>query len=64
MEKMSPGELIFRIILAIILPPLAILGLRNVGCGTFALMCLLTLFCFLPGQIAALVLVIKEYSAE
>lgn len=63
-EKMSPVELVFRILLAIILPPVALMGLKNVGCGTLVLMCVLTLFFWLPGQIAALVLVIKEYTTE
>lgn len=59
---MSPSELIFRIILALIFPPLGIIGLRNVGCGTLLLLLILTCFFFLPGQIAAIVLIVQEYN--
>ena len=58
---MSPAELIFRIILALIFPPLAVLGLRGVGCGTLLLLFILTLCVWVPGQVAAIVLVVKEY---
>ena len=58
---MSPAELIFRIILALIVPPLAVLGLRDVGCGTLLLLFILTLCVWVPGQVAAIVLVVKEY---
>lgn len=58
---MSPAELIFRIILALIFPPLAVLGLRDVGCGTLLLLFILTLCVWVPGQVAAIVLVVKEY---
>lgn len=60
---MSPAELVFRIIIAVFCPPVSVLGLQNVGCGTFLLLVLLTLFGVLPGQIAALVLIISQYSA-
>lgn len=59
---MAPSELIFRIILAIIFPPLGILGLPRVGCGTLLLLLLLTCLGLLPGQIAALVLILQEYN--
>lgn len=60
---MSPFELIFRIILALFFPPLGIIGLRNVGCGTLLLLLLLTLcFFWVPGQIVAIVLIVREYS--
>ena len=58
---MSPGELVFRIILALICPPISVLGLQGVGCGTLLLLVLLTLIGYLPGQIVAIVLIVKEY---
>ena len=58
---MSPGEMVFRIILALICPPLGAIGLRGVGCGTLLLLVLLTLIGFVPGLIAAIVLIVKEY---
>lgn len=58
---MSPGELVFRIILALICPPISVLGLQGVGCGTFLLLVLLTLIGYLPGQIVAIVLIVNEY---
>jgi uncharacterized membrane protein YqaE (UPF0057 family) len=61
---MSPAELVLRILLALVLPPLGVIGLKDVGCGTFALMCVLTLFFWVPGQIAAIVLIVKEYSSS
>lgn len=60
---MSPAELIFRIILALLFPPLGAIGLNNVGCGTLLLLFILTLLGFVPGQIAAIVLIIKEYAS-
>ena len=59
---MTPGELIIRILLGLLCPPLGIIGMRRVGCGTLLLMCLLTLCFFLPGQIVALLLIVHEYS--
>ena len=59
---MSPFELILRIILALFFPPLGIIGLRNVGCGTLLLLLLLTLCFWVPGQIVAIVLIVREYS--
>ena len=38
---MSPAELVFRIILALLLPPLGAIGLPGVGCGTLLLLFLL-----------------------
>ena len=58
---MSPGELVFRIILALICPPVSVLGLQGVGCGTLLLLVLLTLIGYLPGQIVAIVLIVREY---
>lgn len=58
---MSPGELVFRIILALICPPVSVLGLQGVGCGTLLLLVLLTLIGYLPGQIVAIVLIVNEY---
>lgn len=59
---MTPSELIFRIILALLFPPFGIIGLRNVGCGTLLLLFLLTLLFFVPGQIVAIVLIVQEYN--
>ena len=59
---MSPGEFVFRVILALICPPISVLGLNNVGCGTVLLLLLLTFLGFLPGLIVAIVLLVKEYS--
>ena len=58
---MSPCELVFRIIFALLCPPLSVLGLRDVGCGTLLMLFILTLIGYLPGQIAAIVLIVKEY---
>jgi uncharacterized membrane protein YqaE (UPF0057 family) len=59
---MSPAELVFRIILALLLPPLGIIGLPGVGCGTLLLLILLTCLVWVPGQIVAIVLIVKEYT--
>ncbi|MBO4489765.1 MAG: YqaE/Pmp3 family membrane protein [Lentisphaeria bacterium] len=59
---MTPSELIFRIILALLFPPLGIIGLPNVGCGTLLLLLLLTCLFFIPGQIVAIILIAQEYS--
>lgn len=48
---------IFRVILAIILPPLAVL---DKGCGSIIITLLLTLFGWVPGVIAALVILNKQ----
>ena len=59
---MSPAELVLRILLASLLPPVSVIGLKDVGCGTFILMCILTLFFWVPGLIAACTLIVSEYS--
>ena len=59
---MSPAELVFRIILALLCPPLGVIGLPGVGCGTRLLLILLTCLGFVPGQIVAIVLIAKEYA--
>lgn len=58
---MGAPELIVRILLALILPPLGIIGLRGVGCGTFLLLTLLTLCFWVPGQVVAIIMIAKEY---
>ena len=59
---MTPSALILRIILALICPPLGVLGLNNTGCGTLLLLLLLTLLFFVPGQIVAIFLIVQEYN--
>ncbi len=59
---MGVGELIFRILLALILPPLGVIGLPGVGCGALLLLTLLTILFWLPGQIVAIVLIVSEYN--
>ena len=61
---MSPAELILRIIIALILPPLGIIGLKDVGCGTFLLLSVLTLLFWLPGQIVAIFMILKDYNTS
>jgi len=61
---MSPSEMIFRVILALIFPPLGIIGLRNVGCGTLLLLLILTCFFLVPGQIVAIILIVQEYNRQ
>ena len=58
---MEAPELILRIVLALLLPPLGIIGLPNVGCGTFLLLVLLTIFFWVPGQVVAIIMIAKEY---
>ena len=58
---MSSAELIVRILVALLLPPLGVIGLRDVGIGTFLLLVLLTMLFWLPGQIVAIVMIVKEY---
>lgn len=48
---------IFRVILAIIFPPLAVLGK---GCGSIIIVFLLTLCGWVPGVIAALIILNKK----
>ena len=59
---MGVSELIFRILLALILPPLGVIGLPGVGCGALLLLALLTILFWLPGQIVAIVLIVSEYN--
>ncbi len=59
---MSPAGLTLRLVLAFLCPPLGVIGLNGVGCGTLLLLFLLTLLFYLPGQIAAIVMIIQEYS--
>jgi len=47
----------FRVILAIILPPLAVL---DKGCGSIIIVSLLTLCGWVPGVIAALIILNKN----
>ena len=61
---MSPSELIFRIILAVLFPPLGIIGMRNVGCGTLLLLLILTLLVYVPGLVAAIFLIMQEYNRQ
>ena len=59
---MSVIELICRIILALIFPPLGLIALPHHGCGTFLLVLLLTLLFYVPGQVAAIVIIASDYS--
>lgn len=59
---MSPAGLVLRVILALCFPPISVIGMQGVGCGTILLLCLLTLIGFLPGTVAAMILIVKEYS--
>ena len=59
---MSVIELICRIILALIFPPLGLIALPRHGCGTFLLVLLLTLLFYVPGQVAAIVIIASDYS--
>lgn len=47
---------LLRVILAIIFPPLAV---ADKGCGSFLIVFLLTLICWVPGVIGALVILNK-----
>jgi len=62
--KMSPAELIIRILLALFCPPLSVIGLRDVGLGTIILMIILTCCGWLPGQIAAFILLFRDYNTS
>ena len=44
---------LLRVILAIIFPPLAVV---DKGCGSFLIVLLLTLLCWIPGVLAALII--------
>jgi len=62
--QMAPGELVIRILLAVFLPPLSVIGLKGVGLGTIILMIILTCFAWLPGQIAAFILLFRDYNSR
>lgn len=55
-------ELIVRIVLALIFPPLGLIALPRHGCGTFLLVLLLTLCFYVPGQIVAIVIIASDFS--
>ena len=59
---MSTLELIVRVALALFFPPLGIIGLDGVGCGTLLLVLLLTVLGVLPGQIVAIIMIAGEYN--
>jgi len=61
---MGTLELIVRVILALFLPPLGILGLKDVTCGSLLLVCLLTAFFWVPGQIVAIIMIAGDYSRK
>ncbi len=48
---------LLRAIIAILFPPLAVV---DKGCGSFLIVFILTLFGWIPGVIAALIIVNKE----
>jgi uncharacterized membrane protein YqaE (UPF0057 family) len=48
---------VFRVILAIIFPPLSII---DKGCGSFLIVLILTLLGWLPGVLAALIILNKR----
>ena len=48
---------VLRVILAIIFPPLAVIGH---GCGSFLIVLILTLLGWVPGVIAALIILNKN----
>ena len=62
--KMAPAELIVRILLALFLPPLSVIGLKGVGLGTIILMIILTCLAWVPGQIAAFFLLFRDYNSN
>lgn len=53
-----------RILLAVFLPPLSVIGLKGVGLGTIILMIILTCFAWVPGQIAAFILLFRDYNSK
>ena len=59
---MSVFELIIRIFLALLFPPLGLIALPKHGCGTFLLVLVLTLLFYVPGQIAAIIIIASDYS--
>ena len=48
---------VFRVILAIIFPPLSVI---DKGCGSFLIVLILTLLGWIPGVIGALIILNKE----
>ena len=56
-EDVAAGMSLGRVILAIIFPPLAVLGY---GCGSILIVFLLTLLGWVPGVIAALVILNRD----
>ena len=62
--QMAPAELIIRILLALVLPPLSVIGLKGVGLGTIILMIILTCCAWVPGQIAAFFLLFRDYNSN
>ncbi|MBL4888317.1 MAG: YqaE/Pmp3 family membrane protein [Flavobacteriaceae bacterium] len=48
---------IFRVVLAIIFPPLSVL---DKGCGSFIIVFILTILGWIPGVIAALIILNKD----
>ncbi len=48
---------VFRVILAIIFPPLSVI---DKGCGSFLIILILTLLGWIPGVIGALIILNKE----
>ena len=62
--QMAPGELVIRILLAVFLPPLGVIGLKDVGCGTIILMVILTCFAWVPGVVAAFFLLFRDYNSK
>ncbi len=45
---------VFRVLLCIILPPLAVI---DKGCGSLLIVCILTLLGWIPGMIGALIII-------
>ena len=62
--QMAPGELVIRVLLAVLLPPLSVIGLKDVGCGTIILMVILTCVAWVPGGIAAFILLFRDYNSK
>ena len=62
--QMAPGELVIRILLAVFLPPLGVIGLKDVGCGTLILMVILTCLAWVPGVVAAFILLFRDYNSN
>ena len=58
---MSACEFVLRLLLALLLPPLGVIRLPGIGCGTLLLLTVLTLLFWVPGQIVAIVFIVQEY---